>query len=100
FVIPKKAILHLIMNDDLYQCYVYFGAIGYFSPNIEAIFNVPILTVVIDQQNGIATYGAGGAITGKSTVEGEYEEVHTKTSVLTYREPPFELIETIGLQDG
>lgn len=97
---PKKATLQLIANVEPYPRHVYCGAIGYFSPNNEAIFNVPIRTVVIDQQNGIATYGAGGAITGKSTVEGEYEEVHTKTSVLTYREPPFELIETIGLQDG
>lgn len=97
---PKKETLQLIHDIETDPRHVYCGAIGYFTPDSEAIFNVPIRTVIIDTETNIATYGAGGAITAQSTMEDEYEEVFTKTKVLSYVEEPFELLETFGLYDG
>lgn len=97
---PKKETLQLIHELERLPRDVYCGAIGYITPNREAIFNVPIRTVMIDTATKIASYGAGGAITAQSTMEDEYEEVLTKTKVLTYEADDFSLLETIGLYDG
>src|SRR5699024_8539508 len=97
---PKKETLQLIHDIETAPRHVYCGAIGYITPDAEAIFNVPIRTVTIDKETNIASYGAGGAITAQSTMEDEYEEVYTKTKVLSYVEEPFELLETFGLYDG
>lgn len=43
---------------------VYCGAIGYITPSKEAIFNVPIRTVIINQETNQATYGVGGGLHG------------------------------------
>ncbi len=98
--VPKQETLVLINEVEPYPREVYCGAIGYFSPNGDAIFNVPIRTVTIDRNTNQATYGAGGAITAQSQVEEEYKEMLTKTKVLDMKEAPFELLETIGLIDG
>lgn len=98
--VPKQETLALINEVEPYPREVYCGAIGYFSPNGDAIFNVPIRTVAIDRNTNQAMYGAGGAITAQSQVDEEYEEMLTKTKVLDMKETPFELLETIGLMDG
>lgn len=97
---PKKATLELIHQIEASPRHIYCGAIGYITPKKEAIFNVPIRTVTIDKDTSIASYGAGGAITDQSNLEDEYDEVYTKTKVLSYVEKPFELLETFGLYDG
>src|SRR5699024_7567932 len=97
---PKKETLQLIHDIETAPRHVYCGAIGYFTPDGEAVFNVPIRTVTIDGETNIASYGAGGAITAQSTMKDEYEEVYTKTKVLSYVEEAFELLETFGLYDG
>src|SRR5699024_8725560 len=97
---PKKETLQLIHDIETTPRHIYCGAIGYITPDSEAIFNVPIRTVTIDTETNIASYGAGGAITAQSTMEDEYEEVFTKTKILSYVEQPFELLETFGLYDG
>src|SRR5699024_7512914 len=79
---------------------VYCGTIGYITPNKEAIFNVPIRTVLINNQTGSAVYGVGGGITSDSTADEEYEEVLTKTKLLKEKQISFELLETFGLLDG
>ena len=78
---------------------VYCGAIGYITPNQEAVFNVPIRTVVVDQ-TGKAVYGVGGGITWDSTVAGEYHEILAKASLLEEKRPEFSLLESILLEDG
>ena len=67
---PKISTMDIIANLEKTPREVYCGAIGYITPNQEAIFNVPIRTVVIDQKTGNATYGVGGGITWDSTTEG------------------------------
>src|SRR5699024_9840805 len=79
---------------------VYCGAIGYITPNKEAIFNVPIRTAVIDSEKNEAMYGVGGGITMGSTAEDEYEEILTKTAVLHAKQPDYKLLESIRLEDG
>lgn len=97
---PKISTMEIISNLEHEPRDVYCGAIGYITPQKEAIFNVPIRTVIINQQTGQATYGVGGGITWDSTSKGEYEEVITKASLLETDRPDFELLESLLLEDG
>jgi len=97
---PKSSAINYIKQIEAQPRNVYCGAIGYITPMREAIFNVPIRTVVIDKAKGKATYNAGGAITLNSNVEEEYEEMITKTKILHTNFQTFQLLETIGLHDG
>ena len=81
--------MDIIANLEKSPREVYCGAIGYITPDHEAIFNVPIRTVMIDHQTGDATYGVGGGITWDSTSEDEYNEVLTKASLLRKKDPNF-----------
>ncbi|WP_449444658.1 aminodeoxychorismate synthase component I, partial [Ureibacillus acetophenoni] len=97
---PKIKTMEIIADLENTPREVYCGAIGYFTPKGEAVFNVPIRTVVIDQQTGQATYGVGGGITWDSTAEGEYHEVLAKASFLEKDVPDFQLLESLLLSDG
>ena len=97
---PKKDTMKIITELEKSPREVYCGAIGFITPDNEAVFNVPIRTVLIDKRNGNAKYGVGGAITKDSTKEDEYEEVLIKSRLLTKKHQEFELLETIGLING
>ena len=97
---PKISTMDIIANLEKSPREVYCGAIGYITPNHEAIFNVPIRTVMIDHQTGNATYGVGGGITWDSTSEGEYHEVLAKASLLEENRPEFQLLESLLLNEG
>ncbi|SOC25615.1 aminodeoxychorismate synthase subunit I /aminodeoxychorismate lyase apoprotein [Ureibacillus xyleni] len=97
---PKISTMEAIEKLETTPREVYCGAIGYITPNREAIFNVPIRTVIINQKTGEATYGVGGGITWDSTTEDEYHEVLAKASLLTEKRPEFQLLESLLLQDG
>ncbi|MDN4493525.1 aminodeoxychorismate synthase component I [Ureibacillus aquaedulcis] len=97
---PKISTMEVISQLETSARDVYCGAIGYFTPNHEAIFNVPIRTVVINQRTGSATYGVGGGITWDSTASGEYEEILTKASLLEQEKPNFDLLESMLLTNG
>jgi para-aminobenzoate synthetase/4-amino-4-deoxychorismate lyase len=96
---PKVRTMELIANLEDSPRGVYCGAVGYISPSgssgAKASFNVPIRTVVLDTDTGLAEYGVGGGITFDSSASGEYEETVTKARVLTVRRPPFQLFETM-----
>lgn len=79
---------------------VYCGAIGFVTPEGKATFNVPIRTVVIDQQNGKAECGVGGGIVWDSVAADEYNEMLTKARFLKSCRQHFELLETLLLKDG
>ena len=96
---PKISTMNIIAGLEKAPRNVYCGAIGYITPNHEAIFNVPIRTVVMNQ-TGKAVYGVGGGITWDSTVEGEYHEILAKASLLEEERPEFYLLESILLEDG
>src|SRR5690625_2031755 len=97
---PKITALERISDLECEPRGVYCGAIGFITPDNEAIFNVPIRTVSINDTTREALYGAGGAITKHSNVDDEYQEVLTKTNVLHYDAPDFCLIETFLLTNG
>jgi para-aminobenzoate synthetase/4-amino-4-deoxychorismate lyase len=97
---PKISTMEIIANLENAPREVYCGAIGYITPNKEAIFNVPIRTVYINQKSGTATYGVGGGITWDSTTEGEYHEIIAKANVLKEDRPEFQLLESFLLSDG
>jgi para-aminobenzoate synthetase / 4-amino-4-deoxychorismate lyase len=97
---PKISTMKVISELETSPREVYCGAIGYITPNREAIFNVPIRTVLIDHQTGRATYGVGGGITWDSTSEGEYQEVLAKAKLLETERGEFQLLESFLLDNG
>lgn len=97
---PKISTMRLIHELEPEARRVYCGAIGLIEPNGNAVFNVPIRTVLVDPQSGQAEYGAGGGITWDSQAAGEYAELLTKSRVLTSPKPEFELLETLRCQEG
>jgi para-aminobenzoate synthetase / 4-amino-4-deoxychorismate lyase len=97
---PKPRSMSIIRDLEQRPRGVYTGAIGFLSPNGDAVFSVPIRTMVVDAKDGAATFGVGGAITWDSTPDGEYEECILKAKFLTHRWEEFELLETMALIDG
>lgn len=96
---PKINTMKIINHLETSPREVYCGAIGFITPEKEAIFNVPIRTVIIDEF-GKASYGVGGGITWDSEANDEYHEVLTKAKILSKSSQEFQLIETIGLKNG
>lgn len=97
---PKISTMGIIADLETAPREVYCGAIGFITPNKEAVFNVPIRTVVIEQRSGKATYGVGGGITWDSTSKGEYNEIIEKAKLLEVDRPDFQLLESLLLQEG
>ncbi|MFC4713603.1 aminodeoxychorismate synthase component I [Planococcus dechangensis] len=97
---PKVSTMRYIAELEQTPREVYCGAIGYITPEKNAVFNVPIRTVLIDKDAATARYGVGGGITWDSTSEGEYQELLTKARVLTEQRPAFSLLESLKLEDG
>ncbi|MGG5254092.1 aminodeoxychorismate synthase component I [Neobacillus sp. SM06] len=97
---PKMSTMEIIKNLETSPREVYCGAIGFITPQKEAVFNVPIRTVWIDHHSGKAVYGVGGGITWDSTPEGEYHEILTKAHLLKEDRPDFQLLESFLLDNG
>lgn len=97
---PKISTMNIIHELEDSPREVYCGAIGYITPEMEAIFNVPIRTVIVDKATGKATYGVGGGITWDSKVDEEYKEIQTKATLLKKKQPHFQLLESLYLEDG
>ncbi|WP_077213479.1 aminodeoxychorismate synthase component I [Bacillus dakarensis] len=97
---PKISTMDIISELETMPREVYCGAIGFITPKKEAIFNVPIRTVMIEQLSGKATYGVGGGITWDSTSDGEYEEILTKARLLEENTIDFQLLESLLLDQG
>lgn len=98
--LPKKETMDVISEIEQETRDVYCGAIGYITPDQEAIFNVPIRTAVVDTQTNEAVYGVGGGITFESSAEEEYEEVLAKAAILHTKQPDYQLLESLRLEKG
>jgi para-aminobenzoate synthetase/4-amino-4-deoxychorismate lyase len=72
---------------------IYCGAIGSFSPDGSANFNVAIRTLTIEGTEG--RLGIGGGIVVDSKPDGEYEECLIKARFFEEGRPPLSLIETL-----
>ena len=97
---PKVSTMRLIARLEGSARGVYCGAIGCVEPGGDAVFNVPIRTVVVDAIKGTAEYGTGGGVTWDSTPGGEYAEALEKARLLTEDPTDFELLETLRLEAG
>ncbi|MDV2581310.1 aminodeoxychorismate synthase component I [Alkalibacillus haloalkaliphilus] len=97
---PKQSTMEQIHHLENSPREVYCGAIGLLTPHGEAVFNVPIRTVLYNRETNQAVYGVGGGITWDSSAEGEYEETVDKARVLYRKAKPFQLLETMLLKDG
>jgi len=90
---PKIRTMEIIRELEAENRGVYTGAIGFMSPEGEAVFNVPIRTVVLQGNKG--EMGIGSGIVWDSDPEGEWEECKLKGRFLTRPAPQFKLIETM-----
>jgi para-aminobenzoate synthetase/4-amino-4-deoxychorismate lyase len=95
---PKHRTMEIIRQLESGPRGVYTGAIGFFSPMREAVFNVPIRTVVLENNRGVM--GVGSGIVIDSRAEDEYRECLLKSEFLTSRNDPFQLLESILWSDG
>ncbi|WP_057912925.1 aminodeoxychorismate synthase component I [Peribacillus muralis] len=97
---PKIKTMEIISEIENSPRGVYCGAIGYITPDSEAVFNVPIRTVVIEAETGKAEYGVGGGITWDSELTEEYDEAFLKAKLLSVERPAYKLLESMKLDDG
>ena len=90
---PKIRTMEIIRELESGPRGVYTGAIGYLAPSGDAVFNVPIRTVVLSGQHG--EMGIGSGIVHDSDPQSEWQECLLKGRFLTQPRPDFQLIETI-----
>jgi para-aminobenzoate synthetase/4-amino-4-deoxychorismate lyase len=95
---PKIRTMEIIHELETGVRGVYTGAIGFIAPDGEAVFNVPIRTVVLD--GGSGEMGIGSGIVYDSDPEKEWDECCLKGKFLHASFPEFELIETILAKPG
>jgi para-aminobenzoate synthetase/4-amino-4-deoxychorismate lyase len=95
---PKHRTMEIIQELEGGPRGVYTGAIGFFSPAREAVFSVPIRTVVLENNRG--AMGVGSGIVIDSRAEEEYRECLLKFEFLTRCEESFQLLESILWNDG
>ena len=90
---PKRRSMEIIQELEREPRGVYTGAIGFLSPEGDAVFNVAIRTLVMQGRQG--RMGAGSGIVHDSVPEAEYAECALKARFLTHTRPSFELFETL-----
>jgi para-aminobenzoate synthetase/4-amino-4-deoxychorismate lyase len=90
---PKIRTMEIIQELESSPRGVYTGAIGYLSPDGDVVFNVPIRTVVI--QNNKGEMGIGSGIIHDSDPHNEWEECLLKANFLTKPQEEIHLIETM-----
>lgn len=90
---PKIRTMEIIHELESGPRGVYTGAIGYLAPNGDALFNVPIRTIVLDGQKG--EMGIGSGIVADSNAANEWQECRLKADFLNKAPSDFQLIETM-----
>lgn len=78
---PKISAMKSIEELENYRRGIYSGAIGYIDPEGNFDFNVVIRTAII--KGNQLFYSVGGAITGDSDPDAEWEETIIKARALT-----------------
>jgi para-aminobenzoate synthetase/4-amino-4-deoxychorismate lyase len=95
---PKAQAMRQIRRLEPGPRGVYCGAVGVLQPGGAATFNVPIRTLQLRQ--GAVRCGIGSGITADARADAEWQEWRTKRRFLDRASQPFELLETMRLQDG
>ena len=96
---PKMRAMEIIRELEPAARGVYTGAIGMLAPNGDALFNVAIRTLVLDDRGG-GQLGIGSGIVQDSDPQVEWEECLLKARFLSDRRAPFQLIETLRWEWG
>lgn len=94
---PKIRTMEIIRELEEFPRGVYTGAIGYFAPTGDAVFNVPIRTIRLSKDKG--EMGIGSGIVHDSDPVQEWEECLLKAHFLTKPVATFSLIETLLLEE-
>ncbi|RZL91101.1 MAG: aminodeoxychorismate synthase component I [Variovorax sp.] len=95
---PKVSAMRIIRSLEPEARGVYCGAVGVVQPGGAATFNVPIRTVT--SRAGIVRCGIGSGITADARADDEWREWRHKRAFLDRADAPFELLETLALEDG
>jgi para-aminobenzoate synthetase/4-amino-4-deoxychorismate lyase len=95
---PKIRTMEIIEELEKERRGVYTGAIGFFTPGGEAVFNVPIRTLILNGDSG--EMGIGSGITHDSDPLDEWRECLLKGRFLTSPVPDFFLFETLLWVEG
>ena len=95
---PKVRAMQAIRQLELEPRGIYCGALGVLQPGGGAMFNVPIRTVTL--RDAAVRAGIGSGITSGAEPEAEWQEWRHKRAFLTRASQPFEILETLALQDG
>ena len=92
---PKQRAMEIIAEVEHARTRgIYTGAIGRFDANGEAIFNVAIRTIAIEDD--AATMSLGSGIVADSVGDAEWDECHAKGAFVTAGQRRFDLIETMA----
>ncbi|NND71280.1 MAG: aminodeoxychorismate synthase component I [Rhodothermales bacterium] len=96
---PKLRAMEIISQLETGPRGVYCGSVGYIGPEEEAVFNVAIRT--IELEDGMGSMGIGSGVVWDSDAESEYSECLLKARFLVNDVPttrdPFVIIETMLL---
>jgi len=92
---PKLRAMELIDELEDEPRGPYCGALGFSSPRGEAVFSVPIRTLVRDATQTQWRYGVGSGLVWESDEEAEWQECQTKTAFLDETGGSFSLVETM-----
>jgi para-aminobenzoate synthetase/4-amino-4-deoxychorismate lyase len=95
---PKVRAMHWIRQLEAQPRGIYCGAIGVLRPGGAATFSVGIRTVVV--RSGQASCGIGSGITADANASAEWREWRDKRAFLERAREPFQLLQTLRLQDG
>ena len=95
---PKLSAMRMIRALEPEARGVYCGAVGIVRPGGAATFNVPIRTVTVGSE-GLAC-GIGSGVTIDAHAQGEWAEWRSKRAFLMRASAPFQILETLRLQDG
>lgn len=99
---PKAAAMAAIQALESGPRGLYCGALGVVRPGaqggVHATFNVPIRTPVLS--GGELRFGVGSGITAGSQPDAEWQEWLYKAAFLERASAPFELLETLLLDEG
>ena len=97
---PKVRTMQIIHALEGRPRGIYCGALGFVRPGGDCEFCVPIRTIRLDSDTGLAEYWTGGGVTIGSDPEEEYAECRVKMRFLDGARGTFRLLETILLEDG
>lgn len=81
---PKISAMKIIEQIEETKRGLYSGAVGYFTPNGDFDFNVIIRSILYNASKKYISYSVGGAITGQSIPEKEYEECLLKAKAMKH----------------